>query len=111
MYEMKSSNSQNLKNLKDECEKLLSYHVILTMTDGNIFDGIIEKVDGDQIVVLVGEDIIDQSETTDTRQFGGRRFRRFNRMVFPLVGLAALALVTYPYYRPYYYPYYYPYPY
>lgn len=65
MYEMKSSNSQNLKNLKDECEKLLSYHVILTMTDGNTFDGIIEKVDVDQIVVLVGEDIIDQSETTD----------------------------------------------
>ena len=98
MYEMKSSNSQNLKNLKDECEKLLFYQVILTMTDGNTLDEIIEKIDGDQIVVLVGEDIIDQSETTDTRQFVERRF---NCRVFPLVGLAVLALVTYPYYRPY----------
>lgn len=111
MYEVECSSPQKFQKLKDDCEKLLYYHVILTMTDGSTFDGIIEKVEEDQIIVLVGEDVIEQEETTSQRQFGGggRRFRRFNRIGLPLAGLATLALLAYPYYRPYYYPYYPPY--
>ena len=111
MYLMRNNDSQSCANLKDECEKLLFFHVTLTMTDGNTFDGIIESVDGDQVIVLVGEDVLEQEDNSqvDQQRFGGggRRFRRFNRRVFPLVGLAALSLLAYPYYAPYYYP---PYP-
>lgn len=111
MYSVRNHDSQDLKKLHDECKNLMYYHVSLTMTDGTTFDGIIENVDDDKIVVLVGEDIIEQDSTySDSRQFGGpRRFRRFNRRIFPLAGLAALALLAYPYYAPYYNPYYYPY--
>ena len=107
---------RDLKYLHDECKRCMSYHTILTMTDGSVFDGIIEDVDNDRVVVLVGEDIMEQegeNQPDMQRQpysYGRprRRFRRFRRRNFPLNALAALSLVHYPYIAPLY-PYYYPY--
>ncbi|WP_300383688.1 hypothetical protein [Clostridium sp.] len=109
---------RDLKYLQDECKRCMSYHVILKMTDGSVFDGIIEDVDDNRIIVLVGEDIIEQEGENQPdmqmkRQpysYGSprRRFRRFRRRNFPLNLLATLALVHYPYAAPLY-PYYYNY--
>lgn len=109
---------RDFKNLFDECKKHINYHVVLTMKDGSTIDGIIEKVDGDNVVVLVGEDVMESelgSKGNETRQgynYGPSmgRFRRFQPRVFPFGALAALTLLRYPYYAPPY-PYYAPYPY
>lgn len=107
---------KDLKYLHDECKRCMSYHTILTMTDGTTFDGIIEDVDNDRVIVLVGEDIMEQEggEQFDKQQrqpysYGRprRRFRRFRRRNFPLNAIAALSLLQYPYIAPLY-PYYYP---
>lgn len=117
---------RDLKGLYDECKKCMYYHANLTMTDGTSYDGIIENVDPDRIIVLVGEDVMEgenenKPEAEGKRQYHNygyghghgyprRRFRRFRRQAFPLATLAALSLLPYPYYSPPYpYPYYYPY--
>ena len=113
---------RDLKGLYDECKKCMYYHATLTMTDGTAYDGIIENVDPDRIIVLVGEDVIEgenEDKAEGKRQYYNygyghgrprRRFRRFRRQAFPLATLAALSLLPYPYYSPLYpYPYYYPY--
>lgn len=104
---------RNSRDLYNQCTKLMNYHVILTMNDGSQFDGIIEDVDGDTVMVLVGEDVMPEEaefNLQDNRQYGGPiRYRRFRRRAFPLAALAALSLIAYPYYAPPYYPYYYPY--
>ena len=113
--------------LHEKCKKHMYYHVILTMKDGSTLDGIIENVDVDRIIVLVGEDVMDQEredQSDDQRQYHGyghpsyghhgyghhgyrRRFRRFRRKAYPLANLAALSLLQYPYVTPPYpYPYY-----
>lgn len=100
------------QTLHDDCQRKLYHHVTLTMTDGSVFDGIIENVDMNRITVLVGEDVMDpESEIeTDQRQYYGpgrprRSFRRFRRQFFPLASLAALALLPYVVPQPYPYPY------
>lgn len=113
-----SSNHKNLQYIHDECKRYLDYHIILTMTDGQKFDGIIVSVEPSHIVVLVGEDVINQKcgnkDNHVRRPIGGgfhggggfRRFRRFRPRNFPLGNLAALALLQYPYVTspyPYYY--------
>lgn len=111
---------RDIKGLYDECKKCMYYHTNLTMTDGTSYDGIIENVDPDRIIVLVGEDVMEgenENKAEGQRQyhnFGyGRprmRFRRFRRQAFPLATLAALSLLPYPIYAPPYpYPFYYPY--
>ncbi len=50
------------KSLHDECKRHMYYHVILTMADGSIVDGIIENVDGDRVTMLVGEDVMEQDD-------------------------------------------------
>ncbi len=108
------------RNLQGQCKQYMYHHVVLSMTDGRTFDGIIENVGNDRVTVLVGEDVMERETEgeEDFRYYGGygygygrprRRFRRFRRDVFPLATLAALALLPYaapyPYYPPYY-PYY-----
>ncbi len=105
---------RDLQSLYDQCKKNLYYHSILTMTDGSVVDGIIEDVDNDSIVVLVGEDIMEQDDNEPNNQQRDfyrrprRRYRRFRRRRFPLGNLAALSLLAYPFYAPPYpyYPYY-----
>jgi hypothetical protein len=111
---------RDLQDLHDKCRQCMYYHINMTMTDGSTLDGIIETVDPDRIIVLVGEDVMEQEnqeqQSEQQRQYYGyghrprRRYRRFRRQAFPLASLAALSLLPYPYYvqPPYpYYPYYY----
>nr|WP_160691832.1 hypothetical protein [Clostridium sp. C2-6-12] len=109
---------RDLKGLYDECKRCMYYHAILKMKDGNEIDGIIENVDPDRIIVLVGEDMMEpegETKSEGQRQYYNnygpprRRFRRFRRQAFPLATLAALSLLPYPILPPYPYPYYYPY--
>lgn len=108
----RNNNQRNIQSLHDECERLLNYHVVLRMKDGSRLDGIIETVEPDRVIVLVGEDVIVQdgeSSCNQQRQFGSpRRFRRFRRRALPLAVLLGLSLLSYPYSTsPYpYYPYY-----
>jgi len=104
--------------VEDECKKYLYYHIVITTTDGNKFDGIIENVDKDGITMLSGEEVMEQEDTNQSNgqrqyhDYGGprRSFRRFRRQRFPINNLAALALLPYispPLYQYYpYYPYY-----
>ena len=102
-------NNRNMQNMYDECKKLMNYHTIFTMKDGTKFDGIIESVDEDRVIILVGEDVMDQecqNQYNKQRQYGSpRRYRRFRRRAFPLGALIGLSLLAYPYYAPPY-PYY-----
>ena len=43
-------------NIADECKRLRSFHVILLLKDGIRFDGIIQDMNDEGVLVLVGED-------------------------------------------------------
>lgn len=96
----RNDNNKDSQYLHDMCKRYMNYHTFFTMKDGSTFDGIIESVDKDYVIVLVGEDVIDQgcgNEFDEQRQFGHpRRFRRFRRRVFPLSALATLLLLSFP---------------
>ena len=108
---------RDFRAVQDKCKKYLYYHIILTMTDGRKFDGIIENVDANGITMLVGKDVMDKesgNQSENQRQYYDYdrpvgRFRRFNRNSFPLNTLAEIALL--PYIAPPIYPYYPYYPY
>lgn len=94
-----NQNNLNEKVLHDGCNDLLYYHVIMTLKDGSTIDGIIGKVNDDEVIVLVGEDITDSmSERTDERYHAHSpgRFRRFAPRSFPFASVAALSLLAYP---------------
>lgn len=106
---------RELRAVQDECKKYLYYHIILTMTNGNKFDGIIESVDEDGITMLVGEEVMEQeseNQSNEQRQYYNydrprRKFRHFRRRRFPVANLLELALLPYIAPLPYqYYPYY-----
>lgn len=110
------------QGLHEKCKKCMYYHANITLTDGRTFDGIIENVDPDRIIVLVGENVMEnenENQYDQQRQYGGYHrpgmmYRRFRRQAFPLATLAALSLLPYPYIAPVPYPYspiypYYPY--
>ncbi|RCW76925.1 hypothetical protein [Saliterribacillus persicus] len=107
------------QNLHDTCEQLKYYHVTVSLKDGTTFDGIIENVDAENVIILVGEDVMDREDNTpdQSRQvfnpyggggygpYGGggygpygyppRRVRRYRRRNFPLGALAALTLLPF----------------
>ena len=106
----------DLQNLQSKCKKYLYYNVTLIMSDGSIFDGMIENVDKDRIIMLVGEDVMELDDDdneynyAENRQHGNvgfnrrpprRRFRRFRRRFFPFSDIVALQLLpfipSYPY--------------
>ncbi|MGG7150290.1 hypothetical protein ACQPUR_06500 [Clostridium neonatale] len=99
--------SNSTQNLKSKCKKYLYYNVTLIMSDGSIFDGMIENIDQDRIVMLVGEDVIDldddesnydgnrQHENVGFHRRPRRRFRRFRRRFFPFANVAALELLPF----------------
>ena len=95
---------RNLQNLQDKCRRSISFHVIFTMTDGSVFDGIIEDVDNNRVTALIGEDVMEQDDDPADNQRQRRpkgRHRRFRRRQFPLGSLAALSLLPYPYFAPF----------
>ena len=104
---------RDLHSIKEECKTYLTYHAVLIMNDGSTCDGIIEGVDDDDIIVLVGEDVVIDDGDNMSRQQpmgykGPNRYRRFRRRPFPINAIAALALLRYPFIVPPYpyYPYY-----
>lgn len=110
------------QELHEKCRKCMYYHANITLSDGRTFDGIIENVDPDRIIVLVGENVTEKENEDhygEQRQYAsyyrpGMMYRRFRRQAFPLANLAALSLLPYPYVAPVPYPYspiypYYPY--
>ncbi|WP_315080511.1 hypothetical protein [uncultured Clostridium sp.] len=106
-------NFESFRSLQDKCKEYLNYHIMITMTDESMLDGIIVKVDVDGISVLIGEDVIEKEDTekcSQERQFHGHRrpmrFRRFRHRSFPFSALAAISLLQYPYIIQPPYPYY-----
>lgn len=112
--------NKGMKNSPNKYEKYLYYNVTLIMSDGSIFDGIIESVEEDHIIMLVGEDVMeldnsDDNTNNENRHYGNgphnrrprRRSRRFRRRPFPFPNIVAVELL--PYIPPYPYPYPYPY--
>lgn len=100
--------NRNDQNIQDECKKMMYYHAIFTTKDGEKFDGIIEGIEGDCVIVLVGEDVMEEDykkQTSMQRQYGNPgRYRRFNRRPIPFGGIGGVGLIPYPYFVP-------PYPY
>jgi len=100
MY-LEENDYRDLQSIRDHCNRLMNFHVVVTMRDGSTFDGIIDSVDTDRVCILVGEDVMEQ-ECDDQRQFFGgfgfprRRFRRFRRRFFPFGTLAAISLLPFP---------------
>ena len=100
---------RNVQNMYDECRRLMNYHVVFTTRDGNTFDGIIESVDPNNVIILVGEDVMDEEVENQNNQNQNnqqqqnrqrRRYRRFRRRAFPLGSIIALSLLTYPFFAP-----------
>lgn len=104
-----------VKEMHDECEKLMNYHASFMTKYGSKFDGIVESVGPDYVVILVAEDIVDQgdedvSQGNKKNRYNGynmqrqyvnpRRYRRFRRRPFPYNTLAGVAVLPYPYYAP-----------
>ena len=81
-----NSYQQDSKQWQDKCNRLLYYHVVLTLKN------VIE----------------DESRFGRPLGGGGGRFRRFGPRGFPFASIAALSLLAYPFFFP---PYPYPYPY
>jgi hypothetical protein len=110
------------RSLHDECERCMNFHVTLILTDGKMVDGIIDRVEPDRVIMLVGEDVMgpdggddppDQERQYDQqlqydqqRQFHGhmghmhhrRRFRRFRRRAFPFGTLGGISLFPGPFF-------------
>lgn len=103
----------DISSLYDKCKKLLYYHVIFTIKDGSIFDGIINNVEENHIIVLVGKDIIKtehENTSPQQRQYDDytnstQRYRRFEPKRVPINALTGLYLLPYPFIMPQY-PYY-----
>ncbi len=96
---------RDLHSLQDECKRCLHFHVVVTMVDGSTLDGIIQDMDKDRVIILVGEDVMEQDDGMqfDPQRQGGRqrrRFRRFRPRAFPFNSIAGLALLGYPFFAP-----------
>lgn len=98
MNSNKVNNNRNDSNIQDKCRQLMNYHVVFTLRDGSMLDGIIEGVDDDNVTMLVGEDMVEGEG--NQRQFGPRRFRRYRRRRVPFSRLVGLSLLAYPFIFP-----------
>lgn len=97
-------NNKSLQDLFNESKNLMDYHIIIMMKDGSSVDGIIEKVDSNGIIILVGEDVLNEEngdmQQSMKRQFGHpgiSRFRRFKRRAYPFNVMRTLFPIIYPY--------------
>ncbi len=98
------------QNLQSKCRKYLYHNVTLIMSDGGLLDGIIESVEPDRIIMLVGEDVMDLDDDDDEytydekrqrRRRPQRRFRRFRRKFFPFSNIIAVQLL--PFFPPHHF--------
>ena len=98
-------------DITQQCKRYMNYHIQARMQDGSDIESTITDMDENNVTMLVPEEI-DEEELNDNtnRQYGygGRRFRRFRRLLFLLLNF--LFFRPYPYYYPHPHPYYsYPY--
>lgn len=90
-------------NIKQLCKNYMNYHVQAKMKDGSEFEGIITDMDENNVTMLVPEEVDEDSlNDMSNRQYGygyggygRRRYRRYNRRVFPLFYFG------FPFFRPY----------
>ena len=88
-------------NIADECKRLRSFHVILLLKDGIRFDGIIQDINDEGVLVLVGEDVFkNPSQNTPNRQ--NYVYRRYKPRFFPFAALATTYIMPYSYYTPFF---------
>lgn len=88
-------------NIADECKRLRSFHVILLLKDGIRFDGIIQDMNDEGVLVLVGEDVFkNPSQNTPNRQ--NYMYRRYKPRFFPFAALATTYIMPYSYYTPFF---------
>ncbi|MBA2938147.1 hypothetical protein HZF08_07500 [Paenibacillus sp. CGMCC 1.16610] len=93
------------------CKKHMYRYVSVTMTNGAVYDGIVENVDDDNLYLAVPIGGMDHEQMRAFLPYGGYPFpyygypypgygygfgrRRFARQVLPLAGLLALSLLPY----------------
>lgn len=103
------------KTIKEQCKCYLFYHVILTLDDGSNVDGIIEEINGDEVKILIGEDMMENTMNMSRQPgTGSNRYRRFRPRNYPVNRIGNVGLLPYPpipiippiYPIPYPYPYY-----
>lgn len=88
-------------NIADECKRLRSFHVILLLKDGIKLDGIIQDMNDEGVLVLVGEDVFkNPSQNTPNRQ--NYMYRRYKPRFFPFAALATTYIMPYSYYTPFF---------
>lgn len=88
-------------NIADECKRLRSFHVILLLKDGIKLDGIIQDINDEGVLVLVGEDVFkNPSQNTPNRQ--NYMYRRYKPRFFPFAALATTYIMPYSYYTPFF---------
>lgn len=91
--------SRNDREIQRKCEEFMTFHVIMTLKDGSKMDGIITDVDDSGVTMLVGEDVIERSDESNSRQMP-RRFRRFRRRRIPFSSIGGLSLLLFPFIAP-----------
>jgi len=83
---------------KSLCESHMHRYVEVQCADGYCYDGIVEHVD-DEWLCLAVPGAVDHLRGFFPTPFGGPfypyRPRRFNRLILPLAGLAAISLLPY----------------
>jgi hypothetical protein len=89
-------------DIKSLCHRYMNYHVIAQTMSGQQFDGIIDGVDEEGVIMLIPEEV-----DGEERQFpfGRRRFRRFHRRRIPFPFLFPF-LTPFPYFSPFPTPFY-----
>jgi len=84
---------------KAHCESLMYRYVEVQAVDGYCYDGIVEHVDEEWICLAVPGSVEPMRAFFPHPPFGGPFFpyrpRRFNRLVLPLAGIAAISLLPY----------------
>ena len=88
-------------NIADECKRLMNFHVMFFLKDGIKLDGIIQDINEEGVLVLVGEDVFkNPSQNTPNRQ--NYMYRRYKPRFFPFAALATTYIMPYSYYTPFF---------
>lgn len=84
-------------NIADECKRLMNFHVMLFLKYGIELYGIIQDINDEGVLVLVGEDVFkNPSQNTPNRQ--NYMYRRYKPRFFPFAALATTYIMPYSYY-------------
>ena len=88
-------------NIADEWKRLMNFHVMLFLKYGIELYGIIQDINDEGVLVLVGEDVFkNPSQNTPNRQ--NYMYRRYKPRFFPFAALATTYIMPYSYYTPFF---------